>query len=305
MSRTEELVAAARLWAIDRQPYLAFALFALTPAEAYFLALEGRTLKGGSCGSCVDGLGDDAGQGGIGPEEAVLIRQRVAQDVLFRKRAGGHVPGGLARWAQDLLEPTVDWRTRLAVVVRTGLATTSGAVDYSYRRPSRRNGSPLGREVILPGMVQPVPRVGVIIDTSGSVADEDLVEGLSEVSGILRASGGRDEGLTVVACDTAVRAVGRVFDARRVALAGGGGTDLRAGFGFLAECRPRPQVVVALTDAVTAWPEGRHPFTWVVVALVGEAVGQAPDWALSVRIPPRLRPGVDPGALTEAGRRVR
>lgn len=392
MSSTADLVAAARLWAVDRQPYLAFALFALslreapgqgtvavdaawrlyvdpetldswsTPnlgsalvhevhhllrdhagragrlavgaperlrwnvaadleinddlrdlelppggvfpetfglddgdlAEGYFLALEGRSCEGQRCGSCVDGVEEGEGGGGeagdgVRPVEAALIRQRVAQEVLRRQRAGGHVPGGIARWAEALVEPTVDWRTRLAVAVRTGLATISGAVDYSYRRPSRRAGSPVGRGVILPGLVQPRPRVGVIVDTSASVTDGDLAAALSEVTGILRSCAASDEGVTVVSCDTAARTVNEVVDVRRIVLAGGGGTDLRAGFSVLAAHRRRPQIVVAITDAFTPWPAGRHPFDWVVAALVGAATGPVPEWAVSVRIPPGRR----------------
>ena len=66
--------------------------------------------------------------------------------------------------------------------MRSGIDTVSGAVDYSYRRPSRRLGSPIGRAVVFPALVQPVPRVAVVVDTSGSMSQEHLPDAVSVVA---------------------------------------------------------------------------------------------------------------------------
>ncbi|WP_442972581.1 VWA-like domain-containing protein [Rhodococcus sp. JS3073] len=42
--------------------------------------------------------------------------------------------------------------------------------------------------------------------------------------------------------------------AEDIPLAGGGGTDLRAGFDRVARGAGRPDVIVALTDGQTPWP---------------------------------------------------
>jgi predicted metal-dependent peptidase len=75
------------------------------------------------------------------------------------------------RWAETLLHPVVDWRQALQTSIRKGLFLTAGKIDYSYRRPSRR---PVPN-VILPSLVQPVPQVSVMLDTSGSMDDLLLI----------------------------------------------------------------------------------------------------------------------------------
>ena len=63
------------------------------------------------------------------------------------------------------------------------------------------------------------------------------------------------QGVTVLSCDAAVHTVARVRRARDVRLGGGGGTDMRVGLAAAAELRPRPDLVVVLTDGYTPWPE--------------------------------------------------
>jgi len=72
-----------------------------------------------------------------------------------------------------------------------------------------------------------------------------------------------------------------------VRLAGGGGTDMGAGVAAAAALRPRPSVVVVLTDGFTPWPEDRPRGVRVVVGLLaqhGMPVHRPPGWARTVVI---------------------
>jgi predicted metal-dependent peptidase len=82
---------------------------------------------------------------------------------------------------------TMDWRRALAAELRKAVADTAGAVDYTYRRPSRR-ATAVGN-VVLPALRRPVPEVAVVCDTSGSMSDDLLAASLAEVDGLLRALG--------------------------------------------------------------------------------------------------------------------
>lgn len=99
---------------------------------------------GVDCGSGAHGtaapweLGGDGGPARVGPVEAEALRRQTAQAVRAHQRGRGRIPAGWARWAEELLEPTVDWRRALAGAVREAAAWAAGAVDYTYRRPSRR-----------------------------------------------------------------------------------------------------------------------------------------------------------------------
>src|SRR5271166_3562432 len=125
------------------------------------------------CGSGADGMPRPGQQPGSLPGwQADLLRRQVAQDVVAHGKLPGTVPAGLLRWAEEVLTPKVNWRALLAAELRRAVAEVSGAVDYSYRRPSRR--SAVAGQVVLPALRRPVPEVAVVCDTSGSMT-EDLL----------------------------------------------------------------------------------------------------------------------------------
>jgi predicted metal-dependent peptidase len=236
------------------------------------------------CGSGADGIPRPGqGTGGLPRWQAELLQRQVAQDVMAHAKLPGTVPAGLLRWAEEVLTPKVNWRAVLAAELRRAVAEVSGAVDYSYRRPSRR--SAVAGPVVLPALRRPVPEVAVVCDTSGSMTEDLLAMVLAEVEGLLRALGLARQ-VRVLACDAAVAPVQRVSSARQVELIGGGGTDMGAGIGAAAALRPRPAVTVVLTDGYTPWPAVAPKGMRVVVGLLGEAAPDAPPWARAVRVSP-------------------
>lgn len=243
----------------------------------------------GRCGSCATGQQEPWEEGppsegtspGINRAEAELIRRDVARQIQEHVKARGHVPGHWSRWADEKLRPRVDWRKELAAAVRHAVADMAGANDYSYRRPSRRQGQVGNGKVLFPSLRRPVPSVAVVVDTSGSISDTMLAQALAEISGILKGLGQR-EGIHVLACDAQVQACRRVFRPEQVKLAGGGGTDMGVGLSAAAKLRPAPQVAVVISDGFTPWPARPPRGMKVVVALTGG--GKAPDWAKVVKV---------------------
>jgi predicted metal-dependent peptidase len=236
------------------------------------------------CGSGADGVPRPGeGPGGLAGWQADLLRRQVAQDVIAHGQRAGTVPAGLLRWAEEILHPKVDWRRLLAAELRRAVARVAGAVDYSYRRPSRR--SAVAGDVVLPALRRPVPEVAVVCDTSGSMTEDLLAMVLAEVEGLLRALGLARQ-VRVLACDTAVAPAQRVTSARQVQLIGGGGTNMGAGIAAAVALRPRPAVTVVLTDGYTPWPSRAPKGTRVVVGLLGARAPDAPPWARAVRVEP-------------------
>src|SRR5580765_8483582 len=239
------------------------------------------------CGSGADGIprpGQGQGsEGGLPRWQADLLRRQVAQDVMVHSKQPGTMPAGLLRWAEEVLTPKVNWRAVLAAELRRAVTEVSGAVDYSYRRPSRR--SAVAGPVVLPALRRPVPEVAVVCDTSGSMTEDLLAMVLAEVEGLLRALGLARQ-VRVLACDTAVAPAQRVSSARQMELIGGGGTDMGAGIGAAAALRPRPAVTVVLTDGYTPWPAAAPKGMRVVVGLLGEGAPDAPPWTRAVRVEP-------------------
>jgi predicted metal-dependent peptidase len=216
------------------------------------------------CGSGADGLerewdlGPD-GANGLSAQERDAVRFRVAQGITARP---GDVPKGWRRWAEEAFHPPQPWRDLLGAAVRSAASGSGAGEDYTYGRPSRRSAGLPG--VILPSLRRRPPRVSVVIDTSGSVSDAELGSALLEVAAIVRAVGNRRDLVTVLSCDAAARVVHPLCRAEGIPLVGGGGTDLRTGFAKALRARPRPDVIVVLTDGQTPWPDARPPCLTVV-----------------------------------------
>ncbi|MEU2529122.1 VWA-like domain-containing protein [Streptomyces sp. NPDC052071] len=254
--------------------------------EAYLPALPPSPVTH-DCGSGAHGQpsdwesGDRAGPAGVGAVEAEALRRHTAEAVRAHARARGALPGGWKRWADEVLEPTVDWRRALAGAVRDAAAWASGAIDYTYRRPSRRSAALRG--IVLPSLRRPLPRVAVVIDTSGSMGEAEMAAALGEVTGVLREVGVRGNRVTVLACDADVQAVSRVTATGQITLGGGGGTDMRVGIAAALAGPERPSVVVVLTDGLTPWPD-ETPSCRLVAALVGPSAPAPPPWIETVRV---------------------
>ncbi|MDQ1043366.1 VWA-like domain-containing protein [Streptomyces sp. V4I2] len=216
------------------------------------------------CGSGADGLerewdlGPD-GARGLSEQERDAVRFRVAQGITGRP---GHASKGWRRWAEEAFHPPQPWRELLGAAIRSAASGPGAGEDYTYGRPSRRSASVPG--AVLPSLRRRPPRVSVIIDTSGSVSDAELGSAILEVAAISRAVGGRRDLVSVLPCDAAARVVHPLCRGEGIPLMGGGGTDLRTGFAKALRSRPRPDVIVVLTDGQTPWPDTRPACRTVV-----------------------------------------
>ena len=95
--------------------------------------------------------------------------------------------------------------------------------------------------------------------------------------------------MSVLSCDAAAGVAVPLCRAEGIPLIGGGGTDMREGFTTVLARRPRPDVVVVLTDGQTPWPSTQPPGRTVVGLFPhnrrhGEGYGELPAWARVVTI---------------------
>lgn len=238
------------------------------------------------CGSGAHGhpvageLPADASATAVRPVEADAIRRATAEAVRAHARGRGHVPAGWRRWADRIAEPVVDWRTMLAGSVRQAVAWVGG-VDYTYARPGRRSAALRG--VVLPSLRRPLPRVAVVIDTSGSMGAAEIGAVLGEVTGVLAAVGVRGNRVTVLTCDADVHTVAQVTSVQQVELAGGGGTDMRVGIDRARAAPEPPNVIIVLTDGETPWPDEPSGCR-IIAGLVGAQPPRPPAWIEAVYI---------------------
>ena len=243
----------------------------------------------GQCGSVADGQkGEheqpDGGTGTVPPAvseaEQELMRQRVAEDVVNHVKNRGNAPSWLERWAKERLKSKVDWRRHLRALVRRAVGDVKGAFDYTYTKPGRRSGAL--RDFVWPSLRQPTPRIHIQVDTSGSMSEKELAQALAEIEAVLTASGQRGN-VTVSSVDAAVHTTQKVFKTSDVKLMGGGGTDMTLGLLAAEAMRPKPHIIILVTDTETGWPD--RPLS-VPLIVARTSSGPVPEWARVVDVIP-------------------
>ena len=198
-----------------------------------------------------------------------LIRREVARRM---REAGVNPGGGWQRWAAETLRSRTDWRRRLGHRLSVSLQRGIGArIDYSFTRANRRQS--VYHPVLAPALYgDRTARIAVVIDTSGSMREEQLAYALREVAAVLRTF---EYPVTLIPCDARAYAPVRVVAAAEAMsvreLPGGGGTDLRAGISAALLLRPRPDSILVLTDGYTPYPTRRAPVPVIFGILQTEA----------------------------------
>jgi predicted metal-dependent peptidase len=196
------------------------------------------------------------------PEERETLdvqwQQRLAGAAQQAMQAG-KLGGTLARMIDHLLQPQLPWRMLLARYM-----TAMARDDFSYMRPSRREG-----EAILPSLKSSQIDIVLAIDTSGSIKTTEIGEFLSEVAAL---KGQMRARVTLLPCDSQL-APGAPFVVEAwedfdmpETLSGGGGTDFRPVFDWIARQDAPPELLVYFTDAEGQFPEQapNYPVIWLV-----------------------------------------
>ncbi len=174
-------------------------------------------------------------------------------------RQAGKLSQSMMRLVDHLLAPQLPWRALLARYMMNAARD-----DYSFQRPSRREGAAL-----MPRLYSQSVNVVVVLDTSGSVTHEELRDFLSEIDALkaqVRAN------VTLHACDDKLAAGGpwryAMWEAMQLPdeISGGGGTDFRPVFEWAAREHLRPDLLVYFTDAEGQFPEREpeYPVVWLV-----------------------------------------
>lgn len=224
-----------------------------------------------------EGDGEKSDAPGVLPHEADVIAREVAKNIQ-RAKAAGNMPGSWQRWADELLNPTVDWKRELRSHVLRAIEYQRGLADFSYKRQNRRSvqGGP-----IMPGMIEPIVSIGCIIDVSGSMSPTDIAEGMTELQAIVR---NQNAGIMAFSGDTHLQAAKKVFDAKQVELMGGGGTDMSVCIEQAAQWdKPPLDLIVVFTDGYTGWP-ATPPRQKVIACITSGGEESAPSWVRQIRI---------------------
>lgn len=206
---------------------------------------------------------NDESQGDLAEREQAAFKfQQKFISVVESCKAQGSIPAELDRYASSLRKGKVSWVEHLRQMVRTKMAKN----DFSWKRNSRR--SHLG---FFPRVESnELADIVVALDTSGSMSQEDLNDGLSEFVS-LRAT--EPFNFHFVSCDHKAYEM-KSYDSTeepewdQLPIKGGGGTSFEPVFDLIEEKKKEglePVLLVYFTDTMGTFPKypPEYPVIWV------------------------------------------
>lgn len=191
--------------------------------------------------------------------------QIAAEQASAVARKAGKMSGDVDRLMKTARVARTDWRAILREFVEQVLPS-----DYSWTQPNRRY---ISSGLYLPGMIREnLPKIGIAVDTSGSVDQRMLADFASELTAILHEA--RPESMQVVYCDSSVKGEETFSpeDSEVILNAkGGGGTAFQPALDRFNE--DPPICVIYLTDLDAGMPkEPDYPVLWCVPEYVRREV---------------------------------
>jgi predicted metal-dependent peptidase len=266
-------------------------------AEEYYERLkdenntgDGNSDEGSSghpSGSSSDGIEklwelpvDDTEYPALSETEQEILRREVARAIEEHYKSKGSIPAGLERFCERVQrKKEVPWHTLLRRTVKQVIYTSGSGDQFTYRRPNRRRQD---SNFIFPSLVRIRPRVAVVIDTSGSMDSIELKKAVQEVDSLLQEI--RSE-ITVLSVDAEVHTIQRIRNANHIQLEGGGGTNMMVGIRTAATQKPKPNLIIVITDGYTNWdmqqPSNTPP---VIAVLTNKRSETPPSWIYSIRV---------------------
>lgn len=214
--------------------------------------------------------------------EAQLNRQwrEVAAQAQMSGRQAGDTAGSILADLLDVPPPKVRWAELLRGALHRALAE-AGRDDVSWSRRSRRSSV----DIILPGGVTHRCRAAVVIDSSGSMSDEQLARCVAETTAIVNHT--QVPAFLVVhdhciqaACWIRPGARGAVHTQVKAQMKGRGGTSFDEAYQRVEKEPGRFNTMTHLTDGeVGSWPAKPANVKQLVIALVDSPLTRQPDWS--------------------------
>ena len=217
---------------------------------------------------------DGKGKPSLSKEEAEKIKQEIKEAMIQSAAAAGagKVPMGIQRMIKDMTEPKISWRDLVRQEIQSIIRN-----DYSFTRPNRKS---MHSGAILPGMKEATTiDIGISIDMSGSIGQEDATVFLSEVKGIVDQY--EDFKINLWCFDTEIYNHKEFSQDNSEELfeyepQGGGGTDFAINWEFMEENGIRPKKFIMFTDGYPCGSWGDEDYCDTIFIVKGNTTADAP-----------------------------
>ena len=229
---------------------------------------------GSSPGQGGDGDKQGKGRPTMSKEEAQAIKDEIKEAMIQSAAAAGagKVPAGIQRLIKDMTEPKISWRDLVRQEIQSIVRN-----DYSFTRPNRKS---MHSGAILPGMKEATTiDIGISIDMSGSIGQEDATVFLSEVKGIVDQY--EDFKINLWCFDTEIYnwktiTHDEAHELEEYVPEGGGGTDFEVNWTFMEENGIQPKKFIMFTDGYPCGGWGNEDFCDTIFIVKGNTSANAP-----------------------------
>jgi len=205
---------------------------------------------------------DEHGPGEPGEKQAVTPAD-VIQAAEQHKRIRGAYPAGIERLLGEIRKPDHSPWAMLRQFITTSLP---GHDATTWRRLQRRQ---IVRGIGMPGTVsQGAGRIGLVVDTSGSIGDEMLALFAGHMAAIMADARPRDVVVywtdAEVHSNEVIKTPSQLRAYLQKGAKGGGGTDMPAG--VRAAEQDKCDAIVVLTDGYTPFCDSPKPVMWAITS---------------------------------------
>ena len=199
---------------------------------------------------------DGSGRPVFSKHEIDQIRENVKESMIgaAQSTSAGNIPAEIKRMISELTEPKLNWKEIIEQQVQSSVRS-----DYTFVRPSRKGWH---TNAILPGTErEQTIEIAIALDMSGSIADSQARDFISEVKGIMDQYA--DYTIDLWTFDTKVYNHQRFTsddceDITKYDIQGGGGTSFECNWAFMEEIDLVPTKLLVFSD-MYAWDSFGDP----------------------------------------------
>lgn len=146
---------------------------------------------GGGCGTCggddyvdIFDFGDTLDEHMSTDEDKEKLAQRLASAVEQSRRQAGYIPAGLEGELNSLVKPQIKWQDAIKTKI-SRIKQGNARADWT-----RFKTRPLAYQTLIPKRRDYFIKFGCLLDTSGSMSDDDIAYGVSQLQALDRTSEG-------------------------------------------------------------------------------------------------------------------
>jgi len=189
-----------------------------------------------------------------------LNAHKMVKDAAVFAKSQGHMPAGMERLFQGLLEPKMNWKELLRKYFMASIPQ-----DWTYTRPSKKS---ISAGFYMPSIIKKEISIIIGVDTSGSISEAEYAQFLSEIYFMCKSV--ENLRATVITCDAAIGDVMEIdnsFDPTFMKGRGYGGTSCRPVFKWIEKEKNNDiKLLVYLTDGYIDAPAEMptFPHIWIV-----------------------------------------